>query len=123
MEYCKFYGDARYKPSRERDPHWKKSPYAVLRGGVECHPSDAEAWKHFDQMYPDFAEEQRNVWLSLCIDGFALHGQYGRTYSCWSVIITPYNLLPGMCMSSEYGCSTKSSDRPNRSTQPKPHRN
>ncbi|KAL0307689.1 UNVERIFIED_CONTAM: hypothetical protein Sangu_3014600, partial [Sesamum angustifolium] len=31
LEYCKFYGDARYKPSRERDPHWKKSPYAVLR--------------------------------------------------------------------------------------------
>ncbi|KAL0419001.1 UNVERIFIED_CONTAM: hypothetical protein Sradi_1313600 [Sesamum radiatum] len=71
------------------------------RGGVECHPSDAEAWKHFDQMYPNFAEEQRNVWLRLCTDGFALHGQYGCTYSCWSVIITPYNLLPGICMSAK----------------------
>ncbi|KAL0337754.1 UNVERIFIED_CONTAM: hypothetical protein Scaly_2050500 [Sesamum calycinum] len=40
--------------------------------------------------------------LGLCTEGFALHGQYGSTYSCWPVIITPYNLPPGMCMSSEY---------------------
>ncbi|KAL0401976.1 UNVERIFIED_CONTAM: hypothetical protein Slati_4227500 [Sesamum latifolium] len=40
--------------------------------GSVCHPSDAEAWKNFDQMYPNFAEEP------------------------------PYNLPPGMCMSSEY---------------------
>ncbi|KAL0307413.1 UNVERIFIED_CONTAM: hypothetical protein Sangu_3032700, partial [Sesamum angustifolium] len=31
LEYFKFCGDARYKPSREQDPHRKKSPYAVLR--------------------------------------------------------------------------------------------
>ncbi|KAL0318216.1 UNVERIFIED_CONTAM: hypothetical protein Scaly_2853800 [Sesamum calycinum] len=31
LEYCKFCGDARYKPSRERDLYQKKSPYAVLR--------------------------------------------------------------------------------------------
>ncbi|KAL0289877.1 UNVERIFIED_CONTAM: hypothetical protein Sangu_2599900 [Sesamum angustifolium] len=53
-------------------------------------------------MYPDFAEEPRNVRLDLCTDGFAPHGQYGRTYSCWLVVITPYNLPPDMCMSSEY---------------------
>ncbi|KAL0350152.1 UNVERIFIED_CONTAM: hypothetical protein Sradi_4164400 [Sesamum radiatum] len=28
--------------------------------------------------------------------------QYGCTYSCWPVIITPYNLQPGMCMSFQY---------------------
>ncbi|KAL0285591.1 UNVERIFIED_CONTAM: hypothetical protein Sangu_2772700 [Sesamum angustifolium] len=67
-----------------------------------CHPSDAEAWKHFDRMYPDFAEKPRNVRLGLCIDGFTPHGQYGHTYSCWPVIITPYNLPPSMCMSSKY---------------------
>ncbi|KAL0329075.1 UNVERIFIED_CONTAM: hypothetical protein Sradi_4894200 [Sesamum radiatum] len=39
-------------------------------------------------------QEPRNVRLGLCIDDFAPHGQYGRTYSCWSVIITPYNLSP-----------------------------
>ncbi|KAL0373219.1 UNVERIFIED_CONTAM: hypothetical protein Scaly_1003500 [Sesamum calycinum] len=67
-----------------------------------CHPFDAEAWKYFDRMYPDFAEQPRNVRLGLCSNGFAPHGQYGRTYSCWLDIITPYNLPPDMCMSSEY---------------------
>ncbi|KAK4395683.1 hypothetical protein Sango_1722600 [Sesamum angolense] len=103
LEYCKFYGDTRYKPSRGRDPHWKKSPYAVLRylpitprlqrlyssrSPAEhmmwrvthqtkeesmCHPFDAKAWKHFDRMYLDFAEESRNARLGLCTDGFAPH--------------------------------------------------
>ncbi|KAL0289722.1 UNVERIFIED_CONTAM: hypothetical protein Sradi_7067600 [Sesamum radiatum] len=31
MEYCKFCGDPRYKPTRDRNPRRKKSPYAVLR--------------------------------------------------------------------------------------------
>ncbi|KAK4386095.1 hypothetical protein Sango_2480100 [Sesamum angolense] len=44
--------------------------------GSICHPSYAEAWKHFDQMYPNFVEELRNIRLGLCIDGFAPHGQY-----------------------------------------------
>ncbi|KAL0292202.1 UNVERIFIED_CONTAM: hypothetical protein Sradi_6998300 [Sesamum radiatum] len=99
LEYCKFCGEGRYKPARGRDPHRKKSLYAVLRylpltarlqrlyspratvehmawhathqivEGSMCHPSDAEAWKHFDRMYPDFVEEPRNVWLGLCTDG------------------------------------------------------
>ncbi|KAL0290015.1 UNVERIFIED_CONTAM: hypothetical protein Scaly_2213200 [Sesamum calycinum] len=67
-----------------------------------CHPSDAEAWRHFDQTYPNFAVEPRNVRLDLCTDRFAPHGQYGRTYSCWPIILTSYNLLPRMCMSFDY---------------------
>ncbi|KAL0401328.1 UNVERIFIED_CONTAM: hypothetical protein Slati_4162700 [Sesamum latifolium] len=70
--------------------------------GSICHPSDADAWRHFDRTHPNFAAEPRNVRLDLCTDGFALHGQYGRTYSCWPIILTPYNLPLGMCMSSEY---------------------
>ncbi|KAL0409176.1 UNVERIFIED_CONTAM: hypothetical protein Sradi_1852000, partial [Sesamum radiatum] len=115
-----------------RNPQRKKSPYAVLRylpliprlqrlyaspatakymtwhachqteEGSMCHPSDAEAWRHFDKSYPDFAVEPHNVRLALCTDGFAPHGQYGRTYSCWPVILTPYNFPPGMCMKPEY---------------------
>ncbi|KAL0289539.1 UNVERIFIED_CONTAM: hypothetical protein Sradi_7071600 [Sesamum radiatum] len=117
--------------SRPKDPSRKKSMYTVLRylpliprlqrlyslrstaehmtwhathqtgEGSMCHPSNVEAWKHFDQMYPDFAEEPRNVWLGLYTDGFAPHSQYGRTYLCWPTI-TPYNLPPGICMSSDY---------------------
>ncbi|KAL0451623.1 UNVERIFIED_CONTAM: hypothetical protein Slati_1140400 [Sesamum latifolium] len=70
--------------------------------GIMCHPSDAEAWKHFKETYPDFDLEPHNVRLGLCADGFAPHGQYEKSYSCWPVIITPYNLPPGMCMKSEY---------------------
>ncbi|KAL0445970.1 UNVERIFIED_CONTAM: hypothetical protein Slati_1724900 [Sesamum latifolium] len=70
--------------------------------GSMCHPSDAEAWRHFDRTHPDFLAELHNVRLGLCTDGFAPHGQYGCTYSCWPVILTPYNLPPKMCMSSEY---------------------
>ncbi|KAK4402998.1 hypothetical protein Sango_1040500 [Sesamum angolense] len=43
--------------------------------GSMCHPSEVEAWKHFVQMYPDFAEEPRNVRLGLCTNDFAPHGQ------------------------------------------------
>ncbi|KAK4406442.1 hypothetical protein Sango_0650700 [Sesamum angolense] len=70
--------------------------------GSICHPSNTEAWKHFNRMYPDFVEEPHNFWLGLCTVGFVPHGQYSCTYSCWPVIITPYNLPSGMCMSSEY---------------------
>ncbi|KAL0451418.1 UNVERIFIED_CONTAM: hypothetical protein Slati_1119900 [Sesamum latifolium] len=49
-------------------------------------------------MYPDFAEEPRNVRLGLCTDGFDPNGQYNCTYSCWPVIITPYNFPLGMCL-------------------------
>ncbi|CAH9075324.1 unnamed protein product, partial [Cuscuta epithymum] len=66
------------------------------------HASDSEAWKHIDNIYPDFASDPRNVRLGLCSDGFAAHGQYGASYSCWPVILTTYNLPPGMCMKSPY---------------------
>ncbi|KAL0403965.1 UNVERIFIED_CONTAM: hypothetical protein Sradi_2037300 [Sesamum radiatum] len=70
--------------------------------GVMCHLFDAEAWKHFNETHLDFDFKPCNVRLGLCADGFALPGQYGKSYSCWPVIITPYNLPPGMCMKSEY---------------------
>ncbi|KAL0298750.1 UNVERIFIED_CONTAM: hypothetical protein Sradi_6534800 [Sesamum radiatum] len=70
--------------------------------GSMCYPSDVETWKHFDRMYPDFAEDPHNIRLGLCTDSFAPHGQYGRIYSCWLIVITLYNLPPSMCKSSEY---------------------
>ncbi|KAK2370919.1 hypothetical protein QL285_083923 [Trifolium repens] len=67
------------------------------------HPSDGLAWKHFDQVHPDFASEPRNVRLGLCSDGFTPYTQVSATpYSCWPVIVTPYNLPPEMCMSKPY---------------------
>lgn len=66
------------------------------------HPSDGEAWKKFDQCHPSFAIEPRNVKLGLAADGFSPYGHTTHPYSCWPVIMTPYNLPPGICMSSPY---------------------
>ncbi|CAH9078388.1 unnamed protein product [Cuscuta europaea] len=70
--------------------------------GVMRHPSDAKAWTHFDNLHPDFAEDPRNVRLGLCSDGFQPFGQFGQKYSCWPIIVTPYNLPPGMCMKQQF---------------------
>jgi len=66
------------------------------------HPADAEAWKHFDATYPMFAQEVRNVRLGLSTDGFSPFGVSAAKYTCWPVFVTPYNLLPSMCMRREY---------------------
>ncbi|XP_058767341.1 uncharacterized protein LOC131641034 [Vicia villosa] len=71
--------------------------------GTMRHPSDGEAWKHFDRIHPDFSAEPRNVRLGLCSDGFTPYVQAsGSMYSCWPVIVTPYNLPPEMCMTKPY---------------------
>ncbi|KAK2429708.1 hypothetical protein QL285_028127 [Trifolium repens] len=71
--------------------------------GVLRHPSDGEAWKHFNRVHPDFAADPRNVRLGLCSDGFTPYIQASASpYSCWPVIVTPYNLPPEMCMSKPY---------------------
>ena len=49
--------------------------------GVMRHPSDAEAWKHFNRRHLDFAAESRNEWLGLCTDGFNPFGASGQQYS------------------------------------------
>ncbi|XP_058750302.1 uncharacterized protein LOC131623315 isoform X2 [Vicia villosa] len=78
--------------------HTNKTSTSTMR-----HPSDGEAWKHFDRMHPDFAAEPRNVRLGLCSDGFTPYVQQSGTgYSCWPVIVTPYNLPPEMCMTKPY---------------------
>ncbi|XP_059285604.1 uncharacterized protein LOC132039075 [Lycium ferocissimum] len=70
--------------------------------GVMCHPSDREAWKHFDRTYPNLASEPRNIHLGLCADGFTPYSVSAAPYSCWPIFLTPYNLLPEMCMTSPY---------------------
>ncbi|CAA7029818.1 unnamed protein product [Microthlaspi erraticum] len=70
--------------------------------GEIAHPSDAEAWKHFQTVYPSFASESRNVYLGLSTDGFNPFGRHGRQYSLWPVIVTPYNLPPSLCMKWEF---------------------
>jgi hypothetical protein len=75
---------------------WHSENYEQRRSSGELrHPSDGLAWKHFDQVNPDFASEPRNVRLGLCSDGFTPYTQVSATsYSCWPVIVTSYNLPP-----------------------------
>jgi len=71
--------------------------------GVLRHPCDGEAWKHFDEVYPDFAADPRNVRLGLFSDGFTSYIQAStKPYSCWPIIVTPYNLPLEMCMTKSY---------------------
>ena len=62
--------------------------------GVMIHPSQGDAWQHFDQTYPDFASDPQNIRLGLCSDGFTPNNQFSKPYSCWHMVVTPYNLPP-----------------------------
>ncbi|GKV36689.1 hypothetical protein SLEP1_g44791 [Rubroshorea leprosula] len=66
------------------------------------HLVGSQAWKHFDETYPTFAAEPRNVRLGLCTDGFNPFGPSASAYSCWPVFLTVYNLPPELCMNSEH---------------------
>ncbi|XP_051132853.1 uncharacterized protein LOC127252632 [Andrographis paniculata] len=79
------------------------------------HPSDSAAWKHFNTCHRNFAQDPHNVRLGLCTDGFAPFGTYGRNYSSWPIILTPYNLPPGMCMQKQYMFLTIVISGPNNS--------
>jgi hypothetical protein len=76
---------------------WHQSHHAV--DGVMVHPSDGEAWKHFNSLHPHFLAQSRNVRLGLCTNGFNPFGSFATPYSYWPVILTVYNLPSGMCIS------------------------
>ena len=65
---------------------------------VMTHPSHDETWQHFDRTYPDFASNHSNIRLRLCSDGFTPNNQFSKLYSCWLVVVTPYNLPLEICM-------------------------
>ncbi|RDX66136.1 hypothetical protein CR513_55132, partial [Mucuna pruriens] len=75
-----------------------KSDYNMSKRSVQnflCHPSNGEAWKHFDRLHLEFfSQDPRNFRLGLYADDFNRFGQYGKSYSCWPIILTPYNLPP-----------------------------
>jgi len=73
---------------------WHQSHHVV--DGVMVHPSDGEAWKHFNSVHPHFSAESRNVRFGLCTDEFNPFGSFAAPYSCWLVILMVYNLPPGM---------------------------
>ncbi|KAK9063103.1 hypothetical protein SSX86_016973 [Deinandra increscens subsp. villosa] len=66
------------------------------------HPSEGQAWNHFDSVFPDFAQETRNVRIGLCTDGFTPNQSSATPYSCWPVFITVYNLPPWLALKEQY---------------------
>ena len=68
---------------------------------VMVHPSDAEAWTHFNTICPDFAMDARNVRVAMGTDGFNPFGFGKAQYSCWPVFVISLNLPPALCMKEE----------------------
>ncbi|XP_020272575.1 uncharacterized protein LOC109847754 [Asparagus officinalis] len=52
-----------------------------IEDGKLRHPADAEAWKHIDKTFPNFAHECRNVRLGLSSDGFNPFGVKSSAYA------------------------------------------
>ncbi|CAN6692225.1 unnamed protein product [Malus baccata var. baccata] len=128
LTVCSVCGESRYKVTNAADRSRKKIAakvmwYFPLKSrlqrffmskhtaehmrwhAIECpkdefmrHPSDSPAWKHLDNLYPDFASEIRNVRLGLASDGFNPFGKMRNDHSTWPVVLSVYNLPPWMCM-------------------------
>jgi hypothetical protein len=61
------------------------------------HASDGKAWKHFNAICREKAEEARNVRVALATDGFNPYGMSDASYTSWPVYVIPINLPPGVC--------------------------
>ncbi|KAH7846709.1 hypothetical protein Vadar_017271 [Vaccinium darrowii] len=66
------------------------------------HPADGQEWKDFDERFPDFAADPRNVRLGMATDGFNPFGNMSTSYSMWPVFMVPYNLPPWKCMKEPF---------------------
>ncbi|XP_028105558.1 uncharacterized protein LOC114304604 [Camellia sinensis] len=80
--------------------------------GKMRHPADSPVWKNFDNLYPKFASEPRNVRLGLAADGFNPYKAMNVSHSSWPVIIMPYNLPPWLCMKQPHMMMTLLIDGP-----------
>jgi len=54
--------------------------------------------KDFDEQYPEFVADLRNVRLGLTSDGFNPFCVTSTTYSTWPILLIPYNLPLGFCL-------------------------
>jgi hypothetical protein len=69
-----------------------------VKDGKLRHPADALVWKDFDEKFPDFASDPRNVRLALSSDGFNPFRTMNVAHSIWPVFLIPYNLPPWLVM-------------------------
>ncbi|XP_012829657.1 PREDICTED: uncharacterized protein LOC105950835 [Erythranthe guttata] len=83
------------------DMRWHKDG-KIEEDDMMIHPADSNAWKDFDEQYPSFAKDPRNVRLGLATDGFNPFGNMNNSYSIWHVVLMVYNLPPWQCMKEPY---------------------
>jgi hypothetical protein len=60
------------------------------------HASDSEAWKHFDAIHREKAEEARNVRVVLATDGFNPYGMSDVPYICDPCLLSQ-SISPLVC--------------------------
>ncbi|KAD5318009.1 hypothetical protein E3N88_17955 [Mikania micrantha] len=60
-----------------KDMIWHNTGRSI--NGMMRHPVDGKAWQEFDNRYPNFAKEPRNVRLGLAADGFNPFGNMSQT--------------------------------------------
>jgi len=66
------------------------------------HPTDSIQWKKFDDEFPEFGKESRNIRLGLATNGMNLFGNMSTNHNSWLVLLVIYNLPPGLCMKKKY---------------------
>jgi hypothetical protein len=66
------------------------------------HPSDAQAWTHFDGIHGDKAVEASNVRIALVTDGFNPFEITAAPHTCWPVFVIPLNLHPDIIFQRQY---------------------
>ena len=81
---------------------WHANASLVPNDSIMRHPVDSSCWKQVDRKNPHFAFEARNVRLGLATNGFSPFGIKNNAYSCWPVMVVPYNLPPSLCMRKEF---------------------
>jgi hypothetical protein len=81
---------------------WHASADRKKGDGMLWHPSDGQQWKNFDNAYPEFGNEPRNVRFTLSTDGMNPFGELSSSHNTWPSVLTLYNLPPYLCQKCKY---------------------
>ncbi len=60
--------------------------------GKVQHAPDNKAWGHIDTIWPNFANDPKNIRLALARDGFNPFGEKSSSWSTWPVFVLNCNL-------------------------------
>ncbi|XP_073152985.1 uncharacterized protein [Henckelia pumila] len=85
-------------PKKSENMQWHSRKR--VSDGVLRHPADSQAWKVFDERFPAFGSDARNVRLRLVADGFNPFKNQSTSHSTWPIVLLPYNLPPWESMKS-----------------------